>query len=147
MNNEETHPVIFPGMVVAGVEIKSSLNAKRIRVLSRRRNGLFGNFPERGGLAGIESLFFCLSLSSDELATSYGWTLEGWDEAVEKFAINLPDGGIEEFAALFKDEEAAIIAAGVKPEGEDEGKDTGAVVDTRNRPLTRPSLHQALQQD
>lgn len=129
MNNNEKHPAIWPGMIVAGVEIKSALNAKRIRVLSRRKNGLFTECPERDGIAGLESLLYCLSLTSDDLSDTFRLTQDEWDEAVEEFAMKLPDGGLEEFAGLFDAEQEAIANVSVKPEGEDE-EDLGKTQDS-----------------
>jgi hypothetical protein len=117
-NKADNHPAIYPGMVVAGVELKSPVNAKRIRVLTRRKNGLFVDCPERDGIAGIESLLFCLTLDSAGLADSFGWSQEEWDDQVEQFALTLPDGGLEEFSALFAKEQESISRASVEADVE-----------------------------
>ena len=115
MNTNEHHPAIEPGTIVAGITLQSALNAKRVRVMMRRKNGLFTDAPERDGLVGMESLFYCLSLTSDDLSAKFSLKLDEWDEECTQFAEGLPDGGLEAFGALFADENEVIAGASVEP--------------------------------
>ena len=123
MRTNEHHPAIEPGTVVAGITLQSPMNAKRIRVLTRRKCGLFVDDDGRDELAGIEAAFFCLSMTSAELANSFGMSQEEWDEAAEQFALALPDGGVEAFAELFKEESEILADVSVEDaDADSEGK-------------------------
>jgi hypothetical protein len=135
MRTNEHHPAIEPGAIVAGITLHAPMNAKRIRVLTRRKCGLFVDDDGRDELAGIEAAFFCLSLTSDELTQLFGLSQEQWDERVEDFAMSLPDGAVEEFAELFKEESETLANVSVEDaDAEDEGKPT--VGDQSAPPLT-----------
>ena len=120
MNTNKHHPVIEPGTTVAGITLQAPMNAKRIRVLTRRRCGLFVDDEGRDELAGIESAFYCLSLTSDDLTSIFGWSQEEWDKAVDDFAMNLPDNAVEEFTALFGEESKMMREVSVEAD-DDEG--------------------------
>lgn len=106
---------IEKGMKVGGVILRAPLNAKRIRVLTRRKCAMFVDGEGIGdAFSAVEGVFFCLSLTPAELADTFALTLEEWGEAVEDFAMNLDDGALEEFASLFHDEQKVITSAEVE---------------------------------
>ena len=138
MNTNKHHPVIEPGTTVAGITLQAPMNAKRIRVLTRRRCGLFVDDDGRDELAGIESAFYCLSLTSDDLTSIFGWNQEEWDKAVDDFAMNLPDNAVEEFTALFGEESKMMREVSV--EADDSEGDTGDAGKTERQETLGRSL-------
>lgn len=119
------------GVVVGGHALQSSLNAKRLRVLIRRKNPLFSDVENDDPLVGAESVFYCLTLTSDQLSSMYGETQEQWDARVAEFAESLEDGALEEFAELLKVEDDAIKEATVEPI--DSGKEEAPEATTTGR--------------
>lgn len=123
-----------PGRKVGGQVLRAPLNAKRVRVLIRRRCSLFVDDADGGDpLAGMEAVFYCLTRTAEELTGMVRNPQSEWDAAVEEFALGLDDGALEEFTALFEEEQETIGDAVAVPVVDDEGKEPAPEMVTPGR--------------
>jgi len=136
---------IQKGVEVGGMMLQSPLNAKRMRVLIRRKNPLFSDEETDDPLVGAESVFYCLTRTSDELAAMFSETQMQWDERVGVFAESLEDGALEDFAALLGVEEDAIGDATVQPIDAGKMEAPQEVTETAGRNLIGSTPSQSLE--